>query len=30
MTPWAAAATLTLYTVVVVAIGAWVLARRDA
>jgi ABC-2 type transport system permease protein len=30
MTPWMAAAILLLYTVVAVAIGAWVLVRRDA
>ena len=30
MTPWAATATLAVYTVAVVAIGAWVLVRRDA
>ena len=30
MTPWMAAATLLGYTAVVVALGVWVLARRDA
>jgi ABC-type transport system involved in multi-copper enzyme maturation permease subunit len=30
MTPWMAAATLLGYTAVVVALGAWLLARRDA
>ena len=30
MTPWAAVATLTLYTAAFVALGAWLLVRRDA
>jgi ABC-2 type transport system permease protein len=30
MTPWAAAATLVLYTAAFVSLGAWVLVRRDA
>jgi len=30
MTPWAATATLALYTAAFVALGAWVLVRRDA
>jgi hypothetical protein len=30
MAPWAAALTLALYTVVFVAIGGWLLVRRDA
>jgi hypothetical protein len=30
MAPWAAAGTLVVYSVVVVAAGAWLLVRRDA
>jgi len=30
LSPWAAAMTLAVYTVVIVAVGGWLLARRDA